>query len=227
MRILGEGGADAPSSGQNGCRGMGRRSSRFRPVRHFPSHSLQSTAAKSACTALPGPSQGLPYLSRTRSSQENAGVAPRVQRRRAGESVGISPTDSMIRRTGAPRGRTTGPVTAPPAGVSDAGPLTTARTAPAAGPHVQVHPGIPRNAVRPFTSAPAIFGQLGVVGVRLTYRRTNTCATCGSTMRRYDSGRRCPGSGRHEAYFPVGRPGETLRDRMLYATLSCRLSVRW
>jgi hypothetical protein len=50
MRILGEGGADAPSSGQDGACGAGRRIGRFGPVRHFPSHSLQSTAARSACT---------------------------------------------------------------------------------------------------------------------------------------------------------------------------------
>lgn len=50
MRILGEGGADAPSSGQDGSRGADRRTGRFGPVRHFPSHSLQSTAVRTACT---------------------------------------------------------------------------------------------------------------------------------------------------------------------------------
>jgi hypothetical protein len=57
MRILGEGGADAPSSGQDGACGSGRRIGRFGPVRHFPSRSLKSTAATTACTDAPGPSQ--------------------------------------------------------------------------------------------------------------------------------------------------------------------------
>lgn len=61
MRILGEGGADAPSSGQDGARGSVRRSGRFRPLRHFPSHSHQGTAGKSACTGPTGASQGVPY----------------------------------------------------------------------------------------------------------------------------------------------------------------------
>lgn len=105
MRILGEGGADAPSSGQDVSRGAGRRSGRFRPVHHFPSHSLQGTAGASACTELTCPSQALPYVFRTRSSQENAGGKPRAQRHRANECDAIAPTGCTVRRTGAPRGR--------------------------------------------------------------------------------------------------------------------------
>lgn len=122
MRILGEGGADAPSSGQDGSGGAGRRTSRFRPVRHFPSHSLQGTAVKSACTGRRGPHKE----SRTPSSQENAGAGPRAQRHRAnpqhgsahGRTAGAHPFCRWdVHPTGPPAG-----VWAPPAGRTAAAP---------------------------------------------------------------------------------------------------------
>jgi hypothetical protein len=155
MRILiGEGGADAPSSGQDGSRGAGRRSSRFGPVRHFPSHSLQGTAVKCACTG----SSGLCRVFRIRSSQEDAGAGARAQRHRANPQHG-----SAHRRTsGAHR-------FAPVRPRSDRG--------------RRAGPGSAGRLVRSSAGPTAISGQLLCAARALELHPANTSATCGSTMR--------------------------------------------
>jgi hypothetical protein len=155
MRILvGEGGAHAPSSGQDGASGSGRRSTRFRPVRHFPSHSLQSTAVKSPCPDLTGPSPALAYPEFPGGCRSRAASA--------------TPSRQHVARLGARAHR---------------GAHRSAAVRPRSGRGCRGCRRTANRLLRRPRRGTAIFGQLLKPAEALDFLSANTSATCGSTMR--------------------------------------------
>jgi hypothetical protein len=177
MRILGEGGADAPSSGQDGERGLGRGPAvlgRFATSR--PALSRVRPRSPPAQVCLRPSTRPVPEF-------------PRRMPERRRERNAIPPTGGTARRTGAPRGRTGSPAGAHAPyrrhtrcyhGISTGMGVSARRLRKGAAQA----PRTTRRLLRASGSRTAFFGQLLSRASALPSGRANTSVTCGSTMPR-------------------------------------------
>jgi hypothetical protein len=147
---------------------------RFRPVRHFPSHSLQSTAAESACTDLPRV-QGLTYPEfpgECRSGAHSATPSRQPAARRGATAHHGGASASPVRAT-------PGAGPAPVGATSGDRPGRLRRTWAACPPLIRGRPGA-RNRRTPRATGPL---RARAARRRLGFVFINTPTTCGSTMR--------------------------------------------